>query len=219
MSDLWVFGYGSLMWRPGFVYAQRQRAVLTGYRRTYCIYSVHHRGSLHRPGLVLGLDRGGACHGIAFRVAADLAAATLTYLRVREQVNGVYRQAMVPLTLDGGAQVEGIAFLAERSHPSYTGVLPLVEQAAIIRAAKGISGTNVEYFVNTLMHLSELGIRERELERLLVEMGPLLGAGSETRRAGRSKGLVLALGGQTVMAPVMPRSARQRFKHRQTIKG
>ena len=91
--DLWVFGYGSLMWRPGFAYEDAQHARLTGYRRCFCIYSVHHRGTARRPGLVLGLDRGGACEGIAYRVAARNAAETIRYLRAREQVNGVYRDA------------------------------------------------------------------------------------------------------------------------------
>ena len=91
-----MFGYGSLMWRPGFAYEEAQHARLTGYRRCFCIYSVHHRGTPERPGLVLGLDRGGACEGIAYRVAAANAAETARYLRAREQVNGVYREAMCP---------------------------------------------------------------------------------------------------------------------------
>src|SRR5690606_16489729 len=95
--DLWVFGYGSLMWRPGFVYEEVRRATLVGYRRCFCIYSTHHRGSSARPVLVLGLDRGGACHGMAFRVEAEQRREVLAYLGGREQINGVYRDTLAPV--------------------------------------------------------------------------------------------------------------------------
>src|SRR6185312_6801690 len=104
--DLWVFGYGSLMWRPGFAYEEAQHARLTGYRRCFCIYSVYHRGTVERPGLVLGLDRGGACEGIAYRVAGPDVAQTVGYLRAREQVNGVYRETHVPVALIEGPRRE-----------------------------------------------------------------------------------------------------------------
>lgn len=219
MADLWVFGYGSLMWRPGFVYEDVRPATLTGYRRCFCIYSVHHRGSAARPGLVLGLDRGGVCHGLAFRIASERSAETISYLRAREQVNGVYREAAVPLMLDGGEQVEGLAYLAERAHPSYAGCLPIRKQAALIRAAQGLSGTNLDYLNNTLAHLMVLGIRERELERVLVAIGPVFGrgAGEEHRRA-RSMGLVQSLRHEAVAAPRMSPVARKRFMHRQLVK-
>ena len=219
MADLWVFGYGSLMWRPGFAFEEARPAALTGYRRCFCIYSVHHRGTAQRPGLVLGLDRGGACHGMAFRVVADRAAETLAYLRAREQVNGVYREAGLALTLDGGVQVTGLAYLAERSHPSYAGALPIARQADLIRAARGISGTNIEYLVSTLKHLAALGIRERELERVLAGVGPVFGReGDDGLRRGRAAGLVQTLRNVPVTAPVMTRAARKRFMHRQLVK-
>lgn len=219
MADHWVFGYGSLMWRPGFAYEDVRPAALTGYKRCFCIYSVHHRGSAERPGLVLGLDRGGVCHGMAFKIAPERAAETVAYLRAREQVNGVYREAGVPLTLDGGEQVEGLAYLAERAHPSYAGCLPIMKQAALIRAARGISGTNLEYLNNTLTHLAILGIRERELERLLVAIGPVFGRGTgEDQRRMRSIGLVQTLRHERVAAPRMSRGARKRFMHRQLVK-
>ena len=103
-ADTWVFGYGSLMWNPGFAYAEARRARLTGYHRAFCIYSIHYRGTERRPGLVLGLDRGGVCEGIAFRLAPETRAATLAYLRRRELIYGVYREALVPVHLatDGG---------------------------------------------------------------------------------------------------------------------
>lgn len=171
--DLWIFAYGSLMWRPGFEAEEVVHARLVGWRRSFCIYSRFHRGSARRPGLVLGLDRGGTCEGIAFRVPAAKARATLQYLREREQVVNVYREALVPVTLLAGdhPEVVALAFLVERAHPSYAGQLSLAEQAHFIRGAAGRSGNNIDYLVNTLAHLAELGIRERELERLLTFVG------------------------------------------------
>ena len=172
--DLWVFGYGSLMWRPGFAYEEARHARLTGYRRCFCIYSVHHRGTARRPGLVLGLDRGGACEGIAYRVAARNAAETIRYLRAREQVNGVYREAHLPVALVEGPrrQVLALTYIVERAHPNYAGQLPLAVQARLIHGSQGRSGANLDYLISTLRHLGELGIRERELERLLAAIGP-----------------------------------------------
>jgi cation transport protein ChaC len=170
---LWVFGYGSLMWRPGFAYEDVRPATLLGFRRCFCIYSTHHRGSPDRPGLVLGLDRGGVCHGLAFRVASEHRVATLDYLRAREQVSGVYRETHVPVMLDGeqGREVLALAFIVERAHPGYAGRLPLAEQAHLIRGARGISGANLDYLINTLAHLHRLGIREPELTRILTHIG------------------------------------------------
>jgi cation transport protein ChaC len=172
--DLWVFAYGSLMWRPGFAHKEAQHARLVGYRRCFCIYSVHHRGSPERPGLVLGLDRGGACEGIAYRVAGPQASETIRYLRTRELINGVYRETQVPVQLIEAPhrEVMAHAYIAERAHPNYAGRLPLAVQANLIRGGSGKSGGNLDYLINTLRHLDELGIRERELERLLAIIGP-----------------------------------------------
>ena len=173
--DLWIFAYGSLMWRPGFAYEEARRARLTGYRRAFCIYSVHHRGTPERLGLVLGLDRGGACEGVAYRIAASKVAETRAYLRARELVNGVYREALVPVELEPypPVGVMALAYIVERAHPTYAGRLPLPTQARLIRAARGVSGANLDYLVSTVRHLGELGIRERELERLVTLVGPL----------------------------------------------
>ena len=171
--DLWVFGYGSLMWRPGFAHVEAVRARVTGYSRRFCVTGVHHRGSAQRPGLVLGLDRGGVCEGVAYRVAAEDASKVLRYLRAREQVNGVYRETLVRLELGDSSQrsVRAVTYLVERNHPSYAGRLPLQLQVRYICGARGRSGINLDYIINTLRHLAELGIRERELERLMVVIG------------------------------------------------
>src|SRR5262245_46127806 len=181
--DLWVFAYGSLMWRPGFAYAEAWRARLTGYRRCFCIYSVHHRGTPDRLGMVLGLDRGGACEGVAYRVAAVHATEVRRYLRGREQVNGVYREAYLPVELERHPPVEvmALAYTVERAHAAYAGRLPLSLQARLIRGGKGLSGANIDYLVSTLRHLGELGIRERDLERLLVMVGPLAWRRAQTQ--------------------------------------
>jgi cation transport protein ChaC len=183
--DLWVFAYGSLMWRPGFAYADAVHARLVGWGRSFCIYSRYYRGSPRRPGLVLGLDRGGACEGIAFRIPAPDVAATLNYLREREQVVSVYREALVPLTLvtTGRPEVTALAFLVERAHPSYAGQLSLAHQAQFIRGAVGRTGSNIDYLVSTLAHLQELGIRERSLERLLTVVGAHVARGEALEHA------------------------------------
>lgn len=219
MADLWVFGYGSLMWRPGFEFEEVVHASLVGYRRCFCIYSVHHRGRARRPGLVLGLDRGGVCHGLAFRVAGERAAATLAYLRAREQVNGVYREAVVPLSLGGGGEVEGLAYIAERCHPSFAGRLPIGRQARLIRAARGQSGTNLDYLASTLAHLNTLGIRERELERVLAACGPVFVRGDGAHDRGqRAAGLMRTLQHWPVQVGVMRPGERRRFLYRQSGK-
>jgi glutathione-specific gamma-glutamylcyclotransferase len=173
-GDLWIFGYGSLMWRPGFEHVERVPALLTGYHRCFCITSTHHRGSPERPGLVLGLDRGGVCQGVVYRVAARDSAAVLSYLRVRELVNGVYREALAPMLLCDGSHrtVRAITYIVERAHPSYAGALSLARQAFLIRGARGLSGDNLDYLVNTVRHLQASGIRERDLERLVALAGP-----------------------------------------------
>lgn len=172
--DLWVFGYGSLMWRPGFPYAECCRARLDGYHRAFCISSTHHRGSIDRPGLVLGLDRGGVCEGVAFRVAAGDAREVLSNLRRRELISGVYREARVPLLLHDGTHrtVTALAYIVERCHPSYVGRLPLRTLAHQIRGARGISGDNLDYLLATIRHLQAIGIREPELERLVTATAP-----------------------------------------------
>lgn len=219
----WVFAYGSLMWRPGFRYADAVRASLHGYRRGFCIYSVHYRGSLRRPGLVLGLERGGVCEGIAYRIAPEDEAEALAYIRAREQVSGVYREKIVRLSLAGDTQriVTALTFVAEKRHPSFARALPVARQARVIRGASGSSGTNLDYLINTLMHLRELGIRDRQLERLLTVAGVYFANGEalEGHRA-RAKPLDATL--QSLRQLQIPRGAleqRNRFAYRGRLAG
>ena len=172
--DLWIFGYGSLMWRPDFRFAEKSRARLEGYHRAFCISSTHHRGSAARPGLVLGLDRGGVCDGVVYRVAAGDAGTVIAYLRKRELISGVYREAQVTVTLQDGSHrsTPALTYIVERCHPSYTGRQPLMVQAHQIRGARGVSGNNLDYLLATVGHLTALGIREPALERLVTLSAP-----------------------------------------------
>ncbi|MGL4395816.1 MAG: gamma-glutamylcyclotransferase [Hyphomicrobium sp.] len=184
--DLWVFGYGSLMWRPDFPFIEAHAARLDGWHRCFCIVSRHYRGSDLRPGLVLGLDRGGRCEGRAFRVAAADAAHVMRYLRVREQISGVYREARVSVSLraDGAPRVTAVAYLAEPAHPSYVPRLSVGRQARIIAGAFGRTGSNLDYLLHTRADLARLGIVERELERVVAEIGAVFAhAGRTPRRA------------------------------------
>lgn len=167
-EDLWVFAYGSLMWRPGFDYLERIEARLIGVHRALCVYSFVHRGTPERPGLVLGLDRGGMCRGIAFRVAADARAETLAYLRRREQVTAVYRECLRRIWLQGepARQVPALCFVVDRSHRQYAGRLTLDQQLHHVRQGHGQSGANRDYVLATVAAMEELGLRESELHVL-----------------------------------------------------
>lgn len=171
-EDLWVFGYGSLMWRPGFAFLDRVPARLIGAHRALCIYSFVHRGTPERPGLVLGLDHGGTCRGIAFRVAAGDRPATLAYLRDRELKNKVYREVMRSVWLHGDAQqrVQALCFVADRGHPQYAGRLSIAEQLHYVRQGQGQSGWNRDYVLETVKELERLGLRESELHLLAARL-------------------------------------------------
>ncbi|PKQ07738.1 MAG: gamma-glutamylcyclotransferase [Alphaproteobacteria bacterium HGW-Alphaproteobacteria-12] len=167
MQDLWVFGYGSLMWRPGFEYEERRDARLHGYHRAFCVYSHVHRGTPEKPGLVFGLDAGGSCRGVAFRVAGSRAPETKRYLQAREQVTLVYRDIVRPVELaGGGARAEALCFVVDRSHLQYAGRLPFREQVRLIAEGVGRSGRNPDYLESTVRHLAEAGFPDAGLTRL-----------------------------------------------------
>ena len=154
------------MWRPGFVYSLRCKAMLRGWRRSLCIYSHVYRGTREKPGLVLGLDRGGACPGVAFRVAAALSELTIRYLREREQATAVYLERMVPVTLESGERVNALAYVADRLHEQYAGRLDRESMLGIVRAGRGQSGENTAYVLETRDHLAAIGVCDRDLEWL-----------------------------------------------------
>jgi cation transport protein ChaC len=168
MSDeLWVFGYGSLMWRPGFPYVERKAATLHGRRRAFCIYSVHHRGTYERPGLVLGLAPGGSVRGAAYRVASADWNQVYAYLREREQPTETYYEARREVRLDGGARKSALVFLSDVRHPQWAGALSLERQADLIAGASGLSGRNVDYLRDLVEHLKEEGVLDRGMQALL----------------------------------------------------
>ncbi|HEX3215239.1 MAG TPA: gamma-glutamylcyclotransferase [Aestuariivirgaceae bacterium] len=168
MTEHWVFAYGSLMWRPDIPYVERRQALLHGHHRRLCIYSYVHRGSREKPGLVMGLDRGGACRGIAYRIEAAQWPATLDYLRAREQVTAVYVESQRPLRLlDGDRRmVSALVYEADRRHPQYAGRLSFEEQVRHVLQGVGVSGRCIDYVDQTVAHLREMGIRDGALEAL-----------------------------------------------------
>jgi cation transport protein ChaC len=168
MDDFWVFGYGSLMWNPGFVFEERQQARLQGYRRSLCISSNFYRGTVEKPGLVLGLDRGGSCLGVAFRVSGANRQPVVDYLRERELVTNVYKERIVTVSMADGRKAGAITYVADRHHPQYAGGLDIPEAARIVHGASGRSGPNEDYVVNTIEHLSQMGIRDSWLENVVA---------------------------------------------------
>ena len=172
MGDFWVFGYGSLMWRPGFAHVETRRAHLYGYRRALCIRSYVHRGTVERPGLVLGLDRGGSCVGLAFRVPGELRDEVIGYLRARELVTSVYLERELPVRLEGGGAAVAIGYVVDRTHEQYAGRLDVEEAAGSVNGAAGQSGANEDYVRSTVEHLQALGIRDHWLEAVARRLVP-----------------------------------------------
>jgi len=171
----WVFGYGSLIWRPGFDFVRSERALLKGAHRSLSIYSHVYRGTPEVPGLVFGLARGGSCGGMAFGVGAEVWEPTLAYLRERELVSDVYLEAMRPVRLQSGATVSAVTYLINAAHGQYAGRLTIAEQVDLVRRGHGQSGANTDYVLNTVEHLRVLGIRDRALERLAAALAAPVG--------------------------------------------
>jgi glutathione-specific gamma-glutamylcyclotransferase len=169
-EDLWVFGYGSLMWRPGFEFVDQVPARLIGEHRALCVYSFDHRGTPEKPGLVLGLDRGGACRGIAFRVAAIQRDEVINYLRGREQTTHVYREVMRSVWLENEARerVSALAYVVDRGHVQYAGRLSLHEQLRYVRQGHGRSGNNRDYVLETVRSIEAQGFRDAPLHQLAL---------------------------------------------------
>lgn len=178
-NALWVFGYGSLMWRPGFPFDAHSPARLDGAHRALCIYSILHRGTPSDPGLVLGLDEGGRCEGVAFRVEPGAENDTIAYLRQREQVTDVYVETYREIVLSNGSgqSVMALTYVADPSHAQYAGALDIETQLRIVRACRGQAGANIDYVLNTVEHLESLGTHD-----------PLLFALAERLRQGSDEG-------------------------------
>lgn len=181
-DEAWVFGYGSLMWRPGFEFIERHVARLHGYHRHFCVWSHRYRGSPKIPGLVLGLDRGGSCRGVAYRIAPDDAEEVLAYLHEREMITGVYRPSRLKMTVvdgeDKGRRITAQTYVVDRAHPQYAGALSEAELAALVLQGVGTAGPCLEYLINTVGHLTGIKIPDRRLEKMLALV--------EEMRAGRA---------------------------------
>lgn len=168
-GDLWVFGYGSLMWRPGFEYSNRYSGKLYGYHRALCVWSWVHRGSREQPGLVFGLDRGGSCIGRLYQVNASQKQAVADYLYARELVTPVYLPRLVSIHAAVG-KITALTFTVDREHPQYAGKLDDTAMLSTVRHARGRSGINRDYLLSTVSHLVELGINEPRLNRLAEQL-------------------------------------------------
>lgn len=167
MEQFWIFGYGSLMWRPGFDYLRSEPARIHGYHRRLCVYSFVHRGTPESPGLVLGLDRGGSCKGVAFEIAPEKWDETIAYLRAREQVTSVYVELQRPIRLlDSDRLVTSTLYVVDRAHPQYAGGLDDEALSAHVLNGQGVSGHCLDYVLNTLNHLRVMNIHDPALERL-----------------------------------------------------
>jgi glutathione-specific gamma-glutamylcyclotransferase len=165
-QDVWVFGYGSLMWNPAIHIADSRKAHVRGYHRTFCLSLGAGRGTPERPGLMLGIDRGGSCTGVAHRVAADQAESELSILWLREMVSGAYEPRWVSADVEGVKRLRVLTFVINRSHPRYEGQLAIEVAARRIVAAQGILGTNRDYLYRTVRHLAELGIEDGPMHAL-----------------------------------------------------
>lgn len=174
-EPLWVFGYGSLIWHPGFPVAEQQIARLEGWHRSFCMHSIHHRGTVEAPGLVLALDaRAGAhCDGVAFRVENGAEAETLAALRERELISSAYFETRQEVYFRDGRVVDAVTFVIDPEHGQYAGGMSLEAQAEVIAHAVGGKGPNAEYLVNTARHLEELGIADADLAWLARRVGEI----------------------------------------------
>lgn len=172
----WVFGYGSLIWDPGFQPRQALRARLSGFARSFCLRSIQHRGTAERPGLVLGLDPDptASCRGLAMQIDQAERDEVIARLRARELVTEAYREAVLPVMLEDGRRVEALTYVMRRDHAQYAGGLALEEQARVIAAAVGGRGPNADYLFNTARHLTQIGMTDPLLEDLAAEVRKLL---------------------------------------------
>ncbi|MBI1417783.1 MAG: gamma-glutamylcyclotransferase [Limimaricola sp.] len=183
-DPLWVFGYGSLLWNPGFAPAEAVVARLDGYHRSFCMLSIHHRGTEEDPGLVLALDAldGATCTGMAFRVAAADRDAVLADLRERELISSAYLERVLPIGLADGRVVQALAYIVDPAHRQYCR-FPLEQQAQMIAHATGGRGPNWEYLDNTARRLHQIGIADPDLDWLEGRVAALRSAAQGHEKA------------------------------------
>ena len=167
-GDLWIFGYGSLMWSPGFRCTEKSAGKVHGYHRSLCVYSHRYRGTAKRPGLVMGLCRGGSCWGMAFRIPAARASRVLANLWRREMRNRVYRPRFVRVRVRDGREVRALAFVADVRHRQFVGDLSVERTARLVAQGRGERGRNIDYLSFTLAHMHELGVRDPHLDRIML---------------------------------------------------
>ena len=166
LENFWVFGYGSLMWNPGFPYNESRRARIYGLHRSLCIRSVRYRGTEEQPGLVLGLDLGGSCTGMGYLIEPSQQRRVADYLQDREMLNDIYRPSIRKIELDDGRRVMALAFVVKRHHSAYVRHLSLEQRADIVANAAGQRGSNIEYVMSTLDTLESIGIRDHDLHMI-----------------------------------------------------
>jgi cation transport protein ChaC len=176
-GELWVFGYGSLMWDPGFPYVKWAPALVYGYHRALCVYSTRWRGTATRPGLVLGLDRGGACRGLAYHVAAADVETALEGLWTREMRRRVYKPRLMRARL-ADREIRVLTFIADVEHPGYAGRLSIEQTAQLVATRRGHRGSNIDYLRRTIKHLAELGVRDHNLLGVLAAVRALRSGGT-----------------------------------------
>ena len=170
-GEVWLFGYGSLMWNPCIEYIDRQPALLHGYHRSFCLRAPTGRGSPECPGLMLALKPGGSCRGIGYRIDPALAEAEFDIVWNREMVSGAYQARLLTLHTPLGPR-RAAAFVVNRGHPRYLPDIEPEQAAAMIATAEGWLGTCADYLFNTVEHLDQLGVRDgtlHTLQRLVLE--------------------------------------------------
>ena len=175
---MWVFGYGSLLWNPGFPVARREVAMLHGFARSFCMTSIHHRGTEEHPGLVLALDevKDAHCKGLALSVEAGHEEQTLAELRERELISSAYIERDLEVELTDGSLVTAVTYVIDPHHVQYCGGMPLEQQAQMIATAVGGRGPNTEYLYNTAEHLVEIGLGDPDLDWLTGRVRELTAA-------------------------------------------
>ena len=166
-GDLWIFGYGSLMWSPGFRARRKSVALARGYHRAMCILSHRYRGTPRKPGLVMGLCHGGSCWGMAFQVPEARVRRVLAALWRREMLNKVYKPSLIPVTVAPGRRVRALAFVADPAHPQFVRELDLHGRARLVAQGIGQRGPCLDYIRNTLEHMLALGLDDPHLSRVL----------------------------------------------------